>query len=173
MAHQLLFFTNCCLEAVSPSEPGLAWHSSRERRHNPQNNCFDIVGKGLDVSSSGYYPAVLEMLTLLELGETSRAGARRLPSIASCLPPPYPLPKKKENTTVHGNTHRQINPRLKAILENTHSTAGHKSYSTWGMRACRNPQTCTSRHKNQCECECVCIHIFFFGGGGVWRGRDG
>lgn len=64
--------------------------------------------------------------------------------IVSCLPPPYTLPTMKENTTVHGNTPRQINPRLKALPASTHSAAGHKSYSRQGIRACRKPQTCTS-----------------------------
>lgn len=103
-------------------------------------------------------------------GNAHRAAAGRdfqhwskrpsIKTIVSCLPPPYTLPTMKENTTVYRNTPRQINPHLKALPANTHSTAGHKSYSRKRIRPCRKPQPCTSCHKNECECACM----QFFGG---------
>lgn len=139
--------------------PGRARPSARETMASKQLFCSS--GEENRSLFQRFLPSCPGNAHSAEAGRDSQHWSKTpsIKIIVSCLPPPYTLPTMKENTTVRGNTPRQINPRLKALPVSTHSAAGHKSYSRQGIRACRKPQTHTSCHKNECDCACTGLFL--------------
>lgn len=112
--------------------PGRAQPSVRETTASKQLFCSS--GEGNRSLFQRFLPSCPGNAHSAEAGRDSQHWSKTpsIKIIVSCLPPPHTLPTTKENTTVHGNTPRQINPRLEALPANTHSAAGHKSYSRQG-----------------------------------------
>lgn len=99
------------------ARPGLARPSERD---TAASQLFFSSGEGNRSLFQRLLPSCPGNAPAAEAGRDFQhwSKAPSITIIVSCLPPPHTLPATKENTTVHGNTPRQINPRLEALPAN-------------------------------------------------------